>query len=122
MVRAPHFTIFDEESRKPELTLAWPLKSYDVMNRWKMIHCAYAYDEEMGVFAAMIVDSEGSTWHVKTWTKPPSSKEMVQVLWEYFVDMAGEIAVEHRLVISCVSMMSTWEWSSKFCNAMLHPD
>ena len=112
--QAPHFTIVDEEQRKPELTLAWPLKSYDVLNRWKMVHCAYAYDDETGVMAGMVVDSEGSLWDVKTWMGLPKPRDRVQAVWEYFLDVAGEVAVEHRLVISCLSIMSISEWTSKY--------
>ena len=106
--QSPHFTIVNEDRRTPELTLAWPLRSYDITNRWKMVHCAYAHDIELSMTAALVMDGEGQTWHVTTWSGVQGADRLRDV-WAWFHEMAESAGVEYRLAICCPTTVGVAE-------------
>ncbi|ORX40443.1 hypothetical protein BD324DRAFT_610744 [Kockovaella imperatae] len=114
-IQSPHFTLVNEDQRKPELTLAWPLKSYDVMNRWTMIHCAYDYDEDLDMAVAMVLDDQGQSWRLGTFLGLKDSGTRIAKLWDYINDVAEQMAVEYRLTIFAPPTLSVVElncWKS----------
>ena len=98
-VKAPHFTLPSDKERGPELSLAWPLHSYDVMHRWKMVHLAYTYDPELGITVAFAMDGEGQHWETTTWVEPNESRFMVRELWKFLDEFRRTCAVESRIAV-----------------------
>ncbi|KAK8853441.1 hypothetical protein IAR55_004147 [Kwoniella newhampshirensis] len=97
-----------EEDVKPEFLMTWPLRSYDVMNRWKMVHATYAVNEELGVMVGFMMDSGAEAWDMKVWRTAidVTIQERVGILWDWAKRMAGEWVVEWRMSMCKVGLMS----------------
>ena len=106
----PSFTLAPDGPPKPAFTLAWPLRSYDVLNKWRLAHCAYGYDARTEMLVAFAIDAEGEEWRVKTWRdiSGPRLMECIEGLWEFFTVFATTAAIEWRLTLSRLGAMS-WD-------------
>ncbi len=106
------FTLAPDQPPKLALTLAWPLKSYDVLNRWRLVHGAYGYDARTGLLVAFVIDAEGEVWEMRTWRDilPSAVSEHVEKLWESFADIATTAAIEWRLTVSRLGIMTSEEY------------
>lgn len=115
-IQYPAFTLASTEPKVPELTLAWPLRSYDVLTKWRSIHAAYGYNLETGHVVGMIVDSEGESWVSKSWEidKSKSIMEHLRTIWDWSITRATELNVEFRLSISSMGMMTKEEIDGEF--------
>jgi hypothetical protein len=103
-LQAPLFTLAPDQPAKPEFTLSWPLKSYDVLNRWRYVHAAYTYDVSSGLVVVCVVDSEGETLEVKTLrTKEMDWSERLRAVWSFCVECAEVAAIEWRMSITIAS-------------------
>ena len=84
----------------PKLCLAWPLKSYDVLNRWRTIHCSFAFDENLRRAVAFVMDREGEAWKSKVLSFDPANiSSLILHLFQFFLEFAQASAVDFRLVI-----------------------
>lgn len=95
----PTFTIAPDETVKPSISMSWPLQSYDVLNRWRLIHAAYTTDIATGTITAFVIDSEGENWRVQTY----SNSDMAQVqesIWSLCAEFAASAAIEWHLVLT----------------------
>ena len=114
------FTLVQEGPVQPELTLAWPLRSYDPLNRWRVVHCAYIYDKATKRAVGFALDAEGEGWVSKTFTFGEADGAVVGLvneLWTFYTEWARLASVEYRLVISAVGRITKHEIDSKsrFC-------
>ncbi|WWD19869.1 hypothetical protein CI109_104337 [Kwoniella shandongensis] len=97
-----------DEDNKPEFLMSWPLRSYDVMNRWKFVHATYTVNEELGFMVGFVVDSEAEAWDMKVWRLEmgTSVSERVGMVWEWARRIASEWVIEWRLSVCKVGLMS----------------
>lgn len=99
----PSFTLAPDQSPKPELTLQWPLRSYDILNRWRYVHAAYSYDPESGLVAVFIIDAEGENYEVKTFrAEGMKMSERLGKIWKFCVGFAEIAAIEWRMTLTRV--------------------
>ena len=107
----PSFTLATQTPPKPALMLEWPLKSYDVLNKWRLVHGAYGYDRKLGIMVAFVIDAEGEGWKAKTWRikGDDAAPSWIGELWSFFSDFASIAAVEWRLTVSFLGRMSSEE-------------
>jgi len=106
------FTLAQEGPIQPELTLAWPLRSYDVLNRWRVVHCAYGLDPAGKRAVGFVMDSEGEGWMSKVFKGDGGEGGVVGVaheLWEFYTAFATLASVEYRLVICSSGAMTKGE-------------
>ena len=106
----PRFTLAPNSPLKPALTLAWPLRSYDVLHKWRMIHVAYGYDPKRSMMVAFGIDSEGDGWEVRTWR---DVQGITDEIWDFASTFATSSAIEWRLTISRLGVMATEEYSGR---------
>jgi hypothetical protein len=108
----PRITLAPDDPPKPDLTLAWPLRSYDMLNRWRLVHCAYGYNEKLEMLVAYAIDAEGDGWEIRTWPGTPfiMLPGRVDELWELFTGFAAAAAIEWRVTISRLGIMGTDEY------------
>jgi hypothetical protein len=123
-MRYPSFTIAPDQPPKMQLTLTWPLRSYDLLNKWRLVHGAYAYDKDLEIVIAFVIDSEGESHEVRTWrTKDMGMRERLQRLWDFFRVFADKAAIEWRMSICRLGAMSNDEaqgmWPSHPCEFWL---
>ena len=111
----PYFTLAPENPPKPALTLVWPLRSYDVLNKGRLIHGAYGYDARSEMLVAFAVDAEGEKWDVRTWREKCGTAKQVENLWEYLTGFATASAIEWRLTISHLGSMTSDKYTGKLC-------
>jgi hypothetical protein len=109
-MRYPSFTLAPDQPPKMQLTLTWPLRSYDLLNKWRLVHGAYAYDKDLEIVIAFVIDSEGESHEVRTWrTKDMGMRERLQRLWDFFRVFADKAAIEWRMSICRLGAMSSDE-------------
>lgn len=109
-VQYPSFTLAPSLPLKPELTLAWPLRSYDVLNRWRLVHCAYAIDHDTKRAVGYVVDAQGEAWKSTIFTLGEAGVAgVVEALWGFFKAFAAIASVEYRLAICCVGDLTKTE-------------
>ncbi|ORY31634.1 hypothetical protein BCR39DRAFT_526047 [Naematelia encephala] len=110
----PSFTIAPDHPPRPALTLAWPLRSYDVFNKWRLVHGGYIVT--LDTMIAFVIDAEGENFQVKSWkVREKGWKQRLEVLWVFLAGFARVAAVEWRLSISALGGMTDEEqeaWSS----------
>lgn len=106
----PSFTLAPDDAPKPALTLEWPLRSYDVLNRWRYVHAAYTFNSVSGLMVIFIIDSEGENFEVKTYrTKDVGMAERMGLVWKICLDFAEVAAIEWRMSITRVGQGMTKE-------------
>lgn len=109
-VQYPAFTLAPPTPPKPELTLAWPLRSYDVFNRWRIVHCAYGIDQASKKAVGFAIDAQGEGWKSTVVSLGEAGVAgIVEALWGFFKEFAGKASVEYRLAICCVGSISKTE-------------
>lgn len=111
------------QTHKPELVLAWPLRSYDVMNKWRIIHIGYSFDESLDWLVTFGVDSEGEAWEIKHWkiTSKPIAYSIGEI-WRWSKEFASKLAVEWRLSICRLGMMSVEEIEGEWAHSNMTAD
>lgn len=116
-IQHPSFTLVPDTPPRPSFSLSWPLRSYDVLNRWRYAHAAYTYSAKLGVLVAFIIDAEGEINGVKTFrTADEGWKEKVEMLWSFFRDFADTmVAIEWRISICAMGLMEVDEVDGTFC-------
>lgn len=111
------FTLASDGPLQPELTLAWPLQSYDVLNRWRVVHCAYGFDLARRTVVGFGIDAEGEGWTSKVFTLegegPGAVASVLSGLWEFYTEFARLASIEFRLVIASAGPMSKAEIDSE---------
>ena len=118
----PSFTLASDAPPKPELTLAWPLRSYDVMNKWRMIHGGYVTDFSTKKTVAFVIDAQGEGWKVKSWPiGEQRAQERVHEVWKFINEFAEVAAVEWRLAICSLGLMDADELSGGYSFNVLCP-
>ena len=105
----PHFTLAPDSPPKPIITLGWPVKSYDILNRWRLLHCAYTYDPDRALVIACAIDGQGDNWELRHWIVQ-SAREAVERVWDWSTQWAGDQSVEWRLGICRHGSMSADEY------------
>lgn len=97
----PSFTLAPDETPKPQITMSWPLRSYDIMNRWRMVHAAYSYNRDTGVAMAVVLDSEGENWRVQVWTDADlGGRSVHEAIYAFCAEFAATAAIEWHLVLA----------------------
>jgi hypothetical protein len=110
-MKFPRFTLAPDEPPKLNLTLNWPLRSYDLLNKWRLVHGAYTYDNKVGVLVAFVIDSEGENYEVKTWKLDEGQglRKVLEWLWTFFEGFAEMSALEWRLAVCRLGVISREE-------------
>ena len=122
----PAFTLASQTPPRPAFALDWPLRNYDVLNKWRLVHGAYGYDRKLGIMVAFVIDAEGEGWQVKTWRikGDDAASGWIGKLWSFFSDFASIAAVEWRLTVSFLGLVSSEEieGSSRLRGRVGHTD
>jgi hypothetical protein len=106
----PHFTLAPDDPPKIEFTLQWPIRNYEVMNKWRWVHCGYVIDWDNRVGVGFMVDEAGEGWEVQVC----KGIESVKTVWEWMVSIADGWAVQWRGSITCLGEMRKEEIASMF--------
>ncbi|CAK9787437.1 hypothetical protein CC85DRAFT_330771 [Cutaneotrichosporon oleaginosum] len=110
------FTLAGEEAPKPELSMAWPQRSYDVLNRWRQVHAAYAWVPEWETAIVAVVDAQGDALDVQALKlEKCTTRDRVSRVWDVVLSFAAEAATEWRASITRYGLMSVdeldaWKW------------
>ena len=109
----PRFTTAPDSPPKIALSLAWPLKSYDVLNRWRLVNVAYGLDPKLQLLVAFAIDAEGEEWRVETWTAVTGDNvaEYIDKIWNWSMVYAKTAAIEWRLTVTRLGSMTSNEYS-----------
>ena len=91
----PSFTLAPDTTPRPELSLVWPMRSYDVMNRWRWLHVGYVVAQ--GHLVAFAIDAEGESWDVGVWTGDLG--DLFEHLWTFVVAFSTKVAIEWRVAL-----------------------
>jgi hypothetical protein len=118
----PAFTLAPLNEPKVDLSLSWPLRSYDVLNRWRLVHCAYGWNETRDRIVSFVIDSAGEGWsQLEQMVEAGKVDDALEDLYRSFVVFAKRANVEYRLSICAVGGISKGEidceyrvWSSWF--------
>lgn len=106
-----HAFTLSTDITKPELSMSWPQRSYDVLNRWRLVHGAYGYIPALSLLLVAVVDAQGDACDIKAIKLDPghSWSTRVERAWEAFTAFAGVAATEWRLSICSYGLMCTEE-------------
>lgn len=109
-----HAFTLTSDLTKPELSMTWPQRSYDVMNRWRQIHAAYAYIPALNLLLLAMVDAQGDACQMKAVHLEPGHTwpDRVQAAYDAFTSFARTAATEYRLAICSHGTMSQAELDS----------
>ncbi|WVR09627.1 hypothetical protein IAU60_006699 [Kwoniella sp. DSM 27419] len=107
-VPAHAFTLDRRDSIKPEFSMSWPLRSYDIMNNHRCVHVHYTVLEEVGLILAAAVDDRGQAFDLTTWADTPhgDAKSQVKRVWEWARGRADEWAIEWRMSLTRVGSIA----------------
>ena len=106
----PAWTLSPDKPVRPELTLNWPLKSYDVLNRWRIVHAAYGVDVTRKSAMGYVIDDQGEGWATKTLALGENGiGGVIEGLWVWFKEFAMKCSAEYRLIICAVGSMTKLE-------------
>ncbi|KAK4686309.1 hypothetical protein P7C73_g3822, partial [Tremellales sp. Uapishka_1] len=110
-VPSPVFTLASDSPPTPVLTVSWPIRSYDLFNKWRLIHGAYSFDSDKNVLIASAMDAQGEGYRVKTWHLEPQTPvpHRLAMLWGFFTSFATSTAIEWRLVVCSLGIISKHE-------------
>lgn len=102
---------------RPQLTMAWPQKSYDVLARNRQVHCAYAFAGANIVVT--VVDGEGDALDMRV-LPFTGVAEAIPRMWEVFVSLAQQRSRQYTMTITRAGLMSKAEiggWKTLFPTA-----
>lgn len=113
------------EREKPDFQLSWPVKSYDVMNRYRLVHVSYAYEQLMGVLVAVAMDDLGEAREIGWWKinndegdsevgDGADAKGIVGRVWEWCRITASAWVAEYRLSICKFGLINVEELKSEW--------
>lgn len=106
----PAFTLAPLHELKVDLSLSWPLRSYDVLNRWRLIHCAYGWNEARDRVVGFVLDSAGEGWsQFQQSMEADKADDALENLYRFFADFAKRASTEYRLMICAVGAISKIE-------------
>lgn len=96
---------------KPELSMVWPQRSYDVLNRWRLVHAAYTWIAEWDVALLAIVDAQGDAVDIQAIKMDPgtSTRDHITRVWDAVRSFAAEAATEWRASVTRHGMMTSDE-------------
>lgn len=100
------FTIAGEEDPKPSLSMAWPQRNYDVLNRWRLVHGSWAYIKHLGVLVLAMADAQGDSCEVKAIRMEGTPATRAQKVWDVFAAFASAAATEWRLTVCSYGLMA----------------
>lgn len=112
----PAFTLCPESPPKPNLTLSWPIKSFDVFGSWRWVHGAYARSSDGRNISIMVSDAEGENWQVKVLRglHSKSWSEVVSMIWTFLRDFSAGAAIEWRLSVCRLGVMEKLELDGEY--------
>jgi hypothetical protein len=87
----PHFTLAPDDPPKVQLTLQWPIRNYELLNKWRWVHAGYSIDWALGLGVGFVVDGQGEAW--------------VEGFWTWFEGIAQGLAAEWRGAICRTGLM-----------------
>lgn len=101
------FTLSPDPAPKPQLSMAWPQRSFDVLNRWRLVHGAYTFIPSLDILLVAVVDTNGDacTLRALRLDGKGSARERVAAAWDVFAQFAAMAATEWRLVICSYGIM-----------------
>lgn len=111
----PSFTLSPDDPPKPNLTLQWPIKSFDVFGSWRWIHLAYGWSQDRQSLIVMVSDGEGEDWVVKVvpLSHDPKPQAKIKAVWDITSAFATSAATEHRISICHMGIMAPKEIEGK---------
>ncbi|BEJ15307.1 hypothetical protein CspHIS471_0410740 [Cutaneotrichosporon sp. HIS471] len=119
------FTLAGEATPKPELSMAWPQRNYDVLNRWRFVHAAYAWVPEWETVVVAVADGNGDALDVQALKMDSCvARDRVARVWEVVRSFASEAATEWRASVTRHGLMfadelDAWkELYASHCDAM----
>jgi hypothetical protein len=102
----PSFTLAPPTRPKPQMTLHWPLKSFDVLSAWRSLHAAYSFDESSGCLSMFVADVEGDDWTVRVENCPGSEwRTRAKFIWDFITTFADTAAVEWHVTVCSLGLM-----------------
>ncbi|OCF43714.1 hypothetical protein I317_02467 [Kwoniella heveanensis CBS 569] len=98
VVPAHAFTLARTELPKPEFSMSWPLKSYDVLNTQRSTHGCYTIVEEYDVMIACVMDDLGEAFELNIWQDigKMEVKSRVKQVFEWFKDRTEEWIIQWK--------------------------
>lgn len=101
------FTVTTPEEPRPQLSLDWPQKNYDVINRWRPIHGAYTWLPDASVLVLAVTDAIGDACTIKA-LRMESSTAVTRAtkVWDVFRTFADTMATEWTLSICSYGLMT----------------
>ncbi|KAL1410803.1 hypothetical protein Q8F55_001745 [Vanrija albida] len=101
------FTLSPDPPPKPQLSMAWPQRSFDVLNRWRLVHGAYTFIPSLDVLLVAVVDTNGDACTIRALRLDGkgTARERVAAAWDVFAQFAAMAATEWRLVICSYGIM-----------------
>lgn len=103
--------------QRPQLTMSWPQKSYDVLARGRQVHCAYAFAGAHVILT--VVDGQGDALDLRV-LPFTSTTEAIPRMWEIFTSLAEQRSRQYTMTITRVGLMSKAEiggWKTHFPTA-----
>lgn len=96
---------------KPELSMAWPQRSYDVLNRWRLVHAAYTWLPDWEIVLVAVVDAQGDSLDVQALKMDPgsSARDRISKVWDVVRSFAAEAATEWRASVTRHGLMASDE-------------
>ncbi|WVQ94904.1 hypothetical protein IAU59_001990 [Kwoniella sp. CBS 9459] len=103
VVPAHAFTLARQDLPRPEFSMSWPLKSYDVLNTQRSVHGLYTIVEDCDVMIACVMDDLGETLDVTIWHEVGKleSKSRVKKVFEWCKERAEEWTIQWKGSVTC---------------------
>lgn len=98
-----------EPAPKPELSMSWPQRNYDVLNRWRLVHAAYHCVPEWEVMIVAVTDAQGDALHIETLKLDGTARDRISRVWDVVRTFAAEAATEWRASVTRHGLMSSDE-------------
>jgi hypothetical protein len=109
------FTLAGEETPKPELSMAWPQRSYDVLNRWRQFHGAYVLLPEWDTVLLAVTDAQGDGLDLQAIKlEGLAVRDWVALVWDNVRSFASENATEWRASVTRHGLMNADELDGEF--------
>ncbi|WRT70002.1 uncharacterized protein IL334_006995 [Kwoniella shivajii] len=108
------FTLARNEIPQPEFSMAWPLRSYDVMNNHRSVILSYTIHEDLDLMIAFIADDLGESSTTKVWTGTNGSSwnDRINKIKTWSQRIADEWFIECKMIMIRVGTIEADELKS----------
>ncbi|EIW72133.1 hypothetical protein TREMEDRAFT_58289 [Tremella mesenterica DSM 1558] len=117
----PSFTLVPDTPPKSILSLKWPVENHEVLDRDRIVHCAYSVDKTTGLVVACVMDDQGEQWQIQTWMVDGVS-EVVGKVWDWVCGWHGSQGSSIEMAVVRMGEMSLEEYEAwKSYSSSTHP-